>query len=129
MRRSYHVNLMCVFDQPVMATNCGQRDASAVPLQSLTMLNDPLMVQQSRAFAARVAKLAGSSLDQQISVAYQLALSRGPEQDEASWCRDLLVQQKQIYQNEKLSEEMASEHARVDLCQALLNASEFLYVH
>ena len=129
MRRSYHVNLMCVFDQPVMATNCGQRDTSAVPLQSLTMLNDPLMVQQSRAFAARVAKLAGSSLDQQISVAYQLSLSRRPEQDEASWCRDLLVQQKQIYQNEKLSEEMASQQALVDLCQALLNASEFLYVH
>ena len=129
MRRSYHVNLMCVFDQPVMATNCGQRDASAVSLQSLTMLNDPLMVQQSRAFTGRVAKQAGASLDQRIGVAYQLALSRGPDQGEASWCRELLDQQKQISQTEKLSEEMASERALVDLCQALQNASEFLYVH
>lgn len=129
MRRSYHVNLMCVFDQPVMATTCGHRDTSAVPLQSLTMLNDPFMVQQSEAFAKRVVNKAGSSMDQQISTAYQLALARTPNPDEEAWCRELLEQQTQIYQTENPGKGKATIKALVDLCLALLNTSEFLYVH
>src|SRR5207302_188536 len=56
-RRNYNLTLLGVFDQPVMATNCVRRVHSAVPLQSLTLLNDAFMLEQADHFAARVASL------------------------------------------------------------------------
>ncbi|HJT77801.1 MAG TPA: PSD1 and planctomycete cytochrome C domain-containing protein, partial [Gemmataceae bacterium] len=44
-RRNYNLTLLNVFDQPVMATNCTRRITSAVPLQSLTLLNDAVMLE------------------------------------------------------------------------------------
>ena len=53
-RRAYNLSLLTVFDQPLVATNCTRRDASAVPLQSLVMLNDVFLAEQAERFAARV---------------------------------------------------------------------------
>ena len=39
-RHAFHPTLMAVFDQPVLATNCPERSRSAVPSQSLTLMND-----------------------------------------------------------------------------------------
>ena len=50
-RRAYNASLLTVFDQPLVATNCARRDASAVPLQSLVMLNDAEVAEAAGAFA------------------------------------------------------------------------------
>src|SRR5207248_10521629 len=76
-RRNYNLTLLNVFDQPVMATNCTRRIASAVPLQSLTLLNDAVMLEQADHFAARVAA-ASAEPGKQVEAAFRLADARQP---------------------------------------------------
>ena len=46
-RRAYNLSLLTVFDQPLVATNCLDRGASALPLQSLFMINDAFLAEQA----------------------------------------------------------------------------------
>src|SRR5207248_5130255 len=70
-RRNYNLTLLSVFDQPVLATNCVRRVHSAVPLQSLTLLNDAILLEQADYFAARVA--AAGPPPEQVRAAFRLA--------------------------------------------------------
>ena len=58
-RRSYNLNLLSVFDEPLMDANCPQRTNSAVVLQALTMLNDGFLIEQGDELAGRVLKEIG----------------------------------------------------------------------
>jgi hypothetical protein len=80
-RRNYNLTLLSVFDQPVMATNCTRRLTSAVPLQSLTLLNDAVMLEQADHFAARVA---AAGPGQWVETAFRLAFARPPTAREAA---------------------------------------------
>src|SRR5205814_649161 len=73
-RRNYNLTMLGVFDQPVMATNCTRRISSAVPLQSLTLLNDAFMLEQADRFARRVAALAGPAREKRIGLAFAYLL-------------------------------------------------------
>jgi hypothetical protein len=126
-RRKYPLTLLRVFDQPTVATNCTRRDASAVPLQSLTMLNDPFVLEQAEHFAARVARTAENVRDKQIELAFRLALARRPSGAEAKWCAEHLEKQASIYRAAKLPADQAEAKALTSLCHTLLNSSEFLY--
>jgi hypothetical protein len=126
-RRKYPLTLLRVFDQPTVATNCTRRDASAVPLQSLTMLNDPFVLEQAEHFAACVARTAGDARDKQIELAFRLALARRPGAVEAKWCAEHLDKQAAVYRAAKLSADQAEHKALTSLCHTLLNTSEFLY--
>ncbi len=88
-RRNYNLTLLSVFDQPVMATNCCRRVPSAVPLQSLTLLNDAVMLEQADDFAARVAA-AGDSAAARIDLAFRLAFARKPTPHEVASATALL---------------------------------------
>jgi hypothetical protein len=127
MRRKYPLTLLRVFDQPIVATTCTRRDASAVPLQSLTMLNDPFVLEQAEHFAARVAQTAGGVRDKQIELAFRLALARRPGATEAIWCAEHLEKQAAVYRATKLPIDQAERKALTSLCHTLLNTSEFLY--
>ena len=69
--------LLEVFDFPDPSMVVGQRNVSAVPQQSLFLLNHPWMREQSAALARRLLKLRLSN-DQRIARAYQMALGRNP---------------------------------------------------
>ncbi|MBI2826869.1 MAG: PSD1 domain-containing protein [Planctomycetia bacterium] len=125
-RRNYHLSMLDVFDQPVVSTNCTRRDASAVVLQSLAMLNDGFVIEQAGHFAERVA--AAAPVDRQVLAAFRLALAREPTAKEAAWCEELLRSQFDRYRQQAANDEEARRQALGHLCQMLLNASEFLYV-
>jgi hypothetical protein len=127
-RRNYNVTLLSVFDQPVMATNCVRRIASAVPLQSLTLLNDAFMLEQAEQFAQRVAASAGESQERRIELAFRIAFARQPTNDEVGAARTLLEKALQRYAKEKLSSAECERRALARLCHMLLCANEFLYV-
>jgi hypothetical protein len=127
-RRNYHVTLLSVFDQPIVATNCTRRSTSTVPLQALTLLNDAFMLEQAEHFAARVAKNAGRAQDQQIEEAFRLAFVRQPTETESAWSADLLERHTRRYLDQKLSPPQARQKALASLCHMLLCASEFLYL-
>jgi hypothetical protein len=71
-RRAYNLSLLTIFDQPLVATNCLARDRSAVPLQSLVMLNDAFVAEQADVFAARVEQ-SSAKLHERIETAFRLA--------------------------------------------------------
>jgi hypothetical protein len=126
-RRNYNLTLLNVFDQPVMATNCTRRIPSAVPLQSLTLLNDAFMLEQADRFAARVAA-AGGSEEKRIEAAFGLAFARQPTAKEVTSSTALLRKLRASYVGEKLAPERAEIQALARLCHMLLCANEFLYV-
>ena len=81
------------------------------PLQSLALMNDSFITRQSERFAERVKRLSNSDLKKQVIIAFQLTLSRMPDDNElaTSWA---LVQK----------------HGLTSLCWVLFNSSEFLYL-
>jgi hypothetical protein len=126
-RRNYNVTLLSVFDQPVMATNCTRRVHSAVPLQSLTLLNDAVMLDQADRFAERVAA-SSPATPQRIEMAFQLAFARQPSRSELASSQALLKKLQERYLEEQLPPAQAELKALARLCHMLLCANEFLYV-
>jgi hypothetical protein len=126
-RRNYNLTLLSVFDQPVMATNCIRRVHSAVPLQSLTLLNDAFMLEQADHFAARVAAGA-ATVEKQIETAFRLAFARWPTPREVASSIAFLRKLQDGYAEEKLPPGQAERKALARLCHMLLCANEFLYV-
>jgi hypothetical protein len=126
-RRNYNLTLLNVFDQPVMATNCTRRIQSAVPLQSLTLLNDGFMLEQADHFAARVAAAAETEA-RRIETAFRLAFAREPSPAEAAASSALLKKLRERYAGDRLAPAEAEQKALARLCQMLMCANEFLYV-
>jgi len=100
-----------VFDLPDQNISCGRRNVSTVPTQALTLLNDEFVLRQSKLFADRIAEAAKGDTAKQVDLAYRIALSRPPHEDEAKLALDFL-------QKRSLG----------DFTHVLLNLNEFLYV-
>jgi hypothetical protein len=127
-RRAYNLSLLTVFDQPIVATNCVERTASAVPLQSLFMMNDAFVAEQAEKLAKRVEDGGAASDENKIAAIFRLALARQPNDVEITTCRDLLHRQAEAFQSAGVAAEAAGSRALVQLCHTVLNTSEFLYV-
>jgi hypothetical protein len=89
-RRSIYVKVirnslppfLTTFDSPVPFATRGQRDATNVPAQSLTLLNDPNVISWSRSWALRTASITPD--DQRIRQMFRQAFSREATADEVT---------------------------------------------
>ncbi|NBR86089.1 MAG: DUF1553 domain-containing protein [Proteobacteria bacterium] len=104
-------NTFGVFDCPDAGQVAPKRTSSTTPLQALNLLNSPFAVQQAAAFAERVEREAGETVDAQVKRAFQLIFTREPAEAE-------LV----------ASAGLVKAHGLSALCRALFNTSEFLTV-
>ncbi|MGD9648070.1 MAG: PSD1 and planctomycete cytochrome C domain-containing protein [Pirellulales bacterium] len=132
-RRTQVLSLLEVFDAPGMVTNCTRRDSSTVVLQSLSLLNADFVVERSAAMAARLAREAGDSVGERISLGFLLAYGRGPTADERAAAEQFVAEQQEHYtaENADKSDKKkvdAEEFAWRDFCQMLLASNGFLYV-
>jgi len=118
-RRNFSLSLLSVFDQPLMGTNCTQRNRSTVVSQSLTMLHDEFLLEQAEVLAQRVRSNVGEVLAAQIRYAFLCTLSREPSAEEAAQCRDFLGRPEVLARKSD---------ALADLCHVLLNSNEYLYL-
>jgi hypothetical protein len=59
-----------------------RRPRTNTPLQALTLLNDPQIVEASRAFAQRIMTGAANDPKKRIIYAFRLATARAPDADE-----------------------------------------------
>src|SRR5262249_4341634 len=118
---------LSVFDQPVLATNCVRRVHSAVPLQSLTMLNDATVLDHADHFADRV-MATSESTEGRIEAAFRLAFGRKATAKEVTSSLVFLKKVRAHYDEEKLSPAQAERKALARLCHVLMCANEFLYV-
>lgn len=77
---------MTTFDFPVAASTVGRRDATNVPAQSLTMLNDPYLIQQAAGWAGVISKrLPADAADEaMIREFFLTGLNREPTEREMS---------------------------------------------
>ena len=126
-RRNYHLTMLRVFDQPIVATNCMRRSPTAVVTQALALLHDDFIVEQARVFAQRVAGLADPP-NQQIAAAFRLALGRSPDAEESQLCLSLLQRHASRYSNQGLTPADARLNSLSHMCHMLFNTNEFLYV-
>lgn len=108
--------LLQAFDKPDAQQTCSRRDHTTVAPQALALLNDPFVRTVSSEFADRLMKQHPEDLKSQLRLAYRLALSREPEDDELFAAEAFVVDQ--TNQRKILT----------DLCQTIFALNEFLYV-
>ena len=113
-QRSSMPSVMEMFDAPAGIASCSRRSVSTVALQPLFMLNSQFMAKRAAALADAVL-VSASDTDQQIAFAFRRTLSREPDVDELALARNIL-------QNESDGQSL------MQLCHALLNLNEFVYI-
>ena len=132
--------LFAAFDQPDLYISCGVRIETLTPTQSLALFNGDDAAEQASHWAGRLLAQCQTD-DELVRAAWVQAYCRTPSFDELSAAKQFLaVQAERIYTDE-LKVPIASQPepcpaclephraaAYVDLCHALLNATEFLFV-
>jgi hypothetical protein len=109
-KRSLPFPMVHVFDLADLNVSFGARNVSTVPTQALTLLNNGFVLNQAKLFAERLQKEAGPDVGRQITLAYQLALTREPTAKE-------LAAATKIVESGSL----------VDFTDVMFNLSEFVY--
>ena len=110
-KKTVRVPFMETFDLPENSISCARRNESIVAPQALSLLNSVLTVEAARALAERVQRDAGVDKGKQVDRAFALTQQRSAGQDERAACLNLLEQ-----------------YSLTELCRALLNVNEFIYV-
>ena len=110
-RRSLGFPFFETFDLPDQNQTAAARNVSTVSTQALTLLNNPFVLRQARLFAARLEREAPGDVEQQIELAYRIAVTRQPTAAEAAVAADLVAAQ-----------------SLVDFAHVMLNLNEFVYL-
>ena len=110
-RRSLGFPFFDIFDLPDQNQTAAARNVSTVATQALTLMNNQFVLRQAELFAERLEQAAPGDLDQQVELAYRIALTRTPTAEEAQVAKTLVTDQ-----------------SLVDLTHVMLNLNEFLYL-
>jgi hypothetical protein len=113
VRRTFVYPLFAEFDPPEVMTSCARRQQTVVPTQALALLNSPLARKQAAAFAERLVRDCGDRPEEQTARAWLLAFGRPITPRESDRALQFLRNRKD---------------ALPDLCLALFNANEFVFV-
>ena len=81
IRRNAHNPFLEAFDAPKPSTTRGRRDVTNVPAQSLTMLNDPFVIDQAAKWSKRLVTETHNASDC-VRVLYEQAFAREPTAEE-----------------------------------------------
>ena len=127
-RRRYHESFLEAFGQPELTKNCTQRTATAVVSQSLTLINDQFMFEQSMALAQRLlTETQDQPLAARIAMAFQMILARAPNTTERRVSLEFVERHSHRYQSQPNLKHSPLKHALRHLCHMLLCTNEFLY--
>jgi cytochrome c553 len=121
VRRTFVYPLFAAFDPPGVMTSCPRRVPTVVPTQALALLNSPVADRQSAAFARRLLRECGPAPERAVARAWRLAFGRPAERKEAERAMTFLRERTAAHRGK-------AEAALAELCLALFNANEFVYV-
>jgi hypothetical protein len=110
-KRTVRIPFLETFDLPENSTSCARRNESTVAPQALSLLNSPLALEAAHALAERVVGDSGPGEADRVERAFRLAFQRSPRPEESERCLVLLRRR-----------------SLPELCRALLNLNEFVYV-
>jgi mono/diheme cytochrome c family protein len=123
IKRSQLIPMMMLFDWPEHLVSIGQRSSTTTAPQALWFMNSPLA---RRCAEGLVARLPVYRPEATIREAYRLAYGREPSDVESRLASAFLGRQASRYRASGRPD--AERLARVDLAQAIMSASEFIYV-
>jgi len=123
IKRSKLIPMMMLFDWPEHLVSIGRRSSTTIAPQALMFLNSPQGRKYSEAFASR---LTSTSVAEAVASAYREAYAREPTSAETRDCTAFVNQQETVYQQQEMKNPRRA--ALTDLCQALMSASEFIYI-
>ena len=85
--------LLTTFDFPVPASSVGRRDVTNVPAQSLTLLNDPFLIDQAKKWAATMRSSLPPEADDETRIhdLFETAVTRPPTPAELTGAKDFLA--------------------------------------
>jgi len=110
VRRNFLTPLLLAFDYPLPVSTIGTRGSSTAPPQALMMMNNEFVAGQAKSWAARLEAEEPDS-ERRLEKAYREAFARLPEEWER---RETLA--------------FAARRGWAELCHALFNSTEFIYV-
>ncbi|MFO0964800.1 MAG: PSD1 and planctomycete cytochrome C domain-containing protein [Gemmataceae bacterium] len=116
IRRNFLNPMFLAFDFPTPFSTMGRRGVSNVPAQALTMLNNPLVLQQAELWAKETLKTPGLDAKGRIERMYVQALGRPPQAPERDAALAFIG-----------AREDAA--AWTELAHVLFNVKEFIYVN
>lgn len=125
-KRSLQLPMLALFDQPDANRSCARRFNTTVAPQALLLLNSDFAVETANRFANRVAREAGVEPEDRVDTAFHTALARLPDEEERKVCLQLLQSHTARHTRENIAAPDLA--ALIDLCRALMNTNEFLYV-
>jgi hypothetical protein len=128
VRRSLPLGILEAFDAATAEPNCERRNSSTVTPQSLLLMNNDFLVEQSEAFAARLVREAGSDPKAQVVRAWRLAFAAEPTANEVSDALTFLARQTERFRAAATKPGDPPRQALATFCQALLSSNRFLYV-
>lgn len=105
------------FDLPNVNRACARRERSNTPLQSLTLLNDPVFTEAAHELAQRIRRHRNTSRLDQLKFGFELCLGRSPTNEELENLNTFWNEQNQTHDNE---------HAWQSTAVVLLNLDEFI---
>ena len=140
-KRNLPYPMLKAFDFPDMHESCARRAETTVAPQSLLLLNSEMVLQYAGEFAARVTKdVAGDAdLDVVIRRIFRETVARMPDAEEITLSREFIASQAELSgrSNSKVlagqatvvwPNDVNTGVGIINLCHALLNSNEFVYV-
>jgi hypothetical protein len=127
IRRNFLPGFLVTFDLPVPFQAMGRRNVTNVPAQSLTMMNDPFVVEQSRVWAKKALADGSRAPEERILGMYLAAFARPPAAEELAAALEFLALQTRAHGGD-FAQDQRQEAAWADLAHALSNAKEFIFV-
>lgn len=110
LKRSFIVPMLEVLDLCDTTRSAEKRLTTTVAPQALTLFNGAFVNRQAGHFANRLRQEAGTDVERQIELAYQLALCRPPTDSERTALREFLTRQ-----------------SLEQMCRVIFNLNEFVY--
>jgi hypothetical protein len=128
VRRNFLNPMLLAFDAPVPFSTMGRRNVSNVPAQALCLLNDPLVIEQSRLWARRLSLESAHLTGQRLDRLYLAALGRAPTDQEARASLEFLTGRASGQTGVPTSASEPPVEAWADLCHVLINMKEFIFI-
>ena len=126
IRRNAHNPFLEVFDAPKPTSTRGTRDATNVPAQSLTMLNDPFVIDQATKWSQQLMTLKRNPR-QRIRFMFRRAFGREPSSAELRSTQDYVADLTKEHADSE-DEKVRQERVWRDVAHALFCLKEFIYV-
>jgi len=125
VRRNFPSSLLTAFDTPIPAGPVGKRSTSNVPAQALILLNDPFVSSRAALFAADLFARNPQDADVRVRRMYLTAFGRPPSPQEVESARGFLKAQGIVRgRGDPINDVVVW----ADLCHAMYNAKEFLFL-